>query len=151
MLIHPVHSWIDSAHAPVYHLTYPGYDPADPRQLAKYTSDQESLYAALATWTNTRRRAYGFTVDLSQVSSTAMSRQRAIQYMEKVRQRGSPFLACRAYITPNEEVRGVMTAVFWGSPPDYPYQLFKGVAEARAWALEQTLALDLQHTRSAKR
>jgi hypothetical protein len=149
MNIHPTHPWIDSAHAPVYHLTYPRYDAADPRQLAKYTSEHTALYATLTEWTKARRRAYGFTIDLSQVYSTAVSRQRAIQYTEKIRERGSPFMACRAYVTPTEAVRGVMTAVFWHSPPNYPHALFDNVAEARSWALAQTLALDVQQGRAA--
>ena len=152
MQVHPVHQWIDSAHAPVYHLAYPRHDASNPAQLAKYTADQASLYAVLAAWTGTRRRAYGFTVDLSNLgSSTALGRQRAIQYMEKVRERGSPFLACRAFVAPNDEVRRVMTAVFWGAPPNYPHAFFESVGEARKWALEQTLALDLQHTRTSRR
>ena len=152
MQVHPVHPWIDIAHAPVYHLSYPAYDPNDARQLGQYTAEQSSLYATLAAWTTARRRAYGFTVDLSQIGvSTAMNRQRAIQYMEKVRERGNPFLACRAYITPSEELRGIITAVFWGSPPNYPHALFGTVAEARKWARDQTLSLDLQLTRAANR
>ncbi|HEX6242242.1 MAG TPA: hypothetical protein VFZ61_15130 [Polyangiales bacterium] len=149
---HPVHPWIDIAHAPVYHLSYPAYDPNDARQLAQYTTAQSALYATLAAWTTARRRAYGFTVDLSQIgASTAMNRQRAIQYMERVRERGSPFMACRAFVTPSEEVRGIMTAVFWGSPPSYPHAFFTSVSEARNWARDQTLALDLQLTRTANR
>lgn len=149
MMVHPLHAWIDVAHAPVYHLTYPAYDPADARQLSKYTAEHAGLYTVLAQWTTQRRRAYGFTVDLSAVCSTAVSRQRAIQYLERVRERGSPYLACRAFVTPTEEVRGVMTAVFWHSPPDYPHALFDTTAEARIWALEQTLALDVRQSRAS--
>jgi len=152
MPLHPVHPWIDATHAPVYHLAYPAHDPNDPRQLAKYVADQNALYATLSDWTRERRRAYGFTVDLGQLNaSTAINRQRAIQYMEKVRERGSPYLACRAYVTPNEAIRGIMTAVFWGAPPNYPYQLFTNVEEARRWALEQTLALDVKQSRTPGR
>ena len=152
MQLHPAHPWIDPAHAPVYHLAYPAYDAGDPRQLAQYVADQTALYGTLAEWTRARRRAYGFTVDLGQIgASTALNRQRAIEYMEKVRQRGSPYLACRAFVTPNEAIRGIMTAVFWRAPPDYPFQLFTNVDEARRWALEQTLALDVKQTRSQGR
>jgi hypothetical protein len=152
MQVHPVHPWIDIAHAPVYHLIYPAYDPSDARQLAQYTAAQSGLYTTLATWTTARRRAYGFTIDLSHIgTSTAMNRQRAIQYMEKVRERGSPFMACRAFVAPSEELRGIMTAVFWGSPPNYPHAFFRSVEEARNWARDQTLALDLQLTRAVTR
>jgi hypothetical protein len=149
MSTHPIHPWIDSTHAPVYHLTYRAYDPTDSRQLATYTSEHNALYALLAEWTAARRRAYGFTIDMSHVQSTALTRQRAIQYMEKVRERGSPFMACRAFIVPSEEVRGVLTAVFWHSPPNYPHAFFKTTPEAREWAREQTLALDVQQGRAS--
>jgi hypothetical protein len=148
MIVHPVHPWIDSAHAPVYHLTYPSYDPSDPRQLAKYSAEHAGLYKTLAQWTGARTRAFGFTIDMSQVRSSAMTRQHAVQYLEKVRQRGSPHMACRAFITPNESVRGVLTAVFWQSPPDFPHAFFETAAEARKWAREHTLALDVQESRS---
>lgn len=149
MNIHPVHPWIDSSHAPVYHLAYPAHDPANVRQVAKYTTEHASLYTSLMQWTEARRRAYGFTIDLSHVCSTALSRQRAIQYMEKARMRSNPYLACCAYVAPNEETRGVLTAVFWHSPPDFLYAQFNTAAEARAWALEKTLALDVRQSRAS--
>lgn len=152
MKIHPIHPWIEIAHAPVYHLTYAAYDPNDARQLAQYTAAQDALYKTLAAWTMARRRAYGFTIDLSHIgASTAMNRQRAIQYLEKVRVRGNPFLACCAYITPNETLRGIITAVFWGSPPDFAHAQFDTVEDARKWARDQTLALDVQLTRMGSR
>ena len=148
MVIHPVHPWIDSAHAPVYHLTYPSYDPNDPRALARYTAEHTSLYKMLILWTAVRARAFGFTVDMSHVRSSAMTRQHAVQYLEQARKRGSPHLACRAFITPNENVRGVLTAVFWQSPPDYPHAFFETAGEARKWALQHTLALDVREGRN---
>jgi hypothetical protein len=147
MIVHPIHPWVDATHAPVYHLTYPSYDPSDARQLARYSAEHAALYKTLAHWTEVRSRAFGFTIDMSNVRSSAMTRQHAVQYLEKVRQRGSPHMACRAFITPNENVRGVLTAVFWQSPPDYPHACFESSNEARRWALKHTLALDVQEGR----
>jgi hypothetical protein len=149
MAIYPVHPWIDSTYTPVYHVTYPSYDAADPRQLAKYNAEHKSLYAVMAAWTSTRTSAYSFSVDLSNVRSSALSRQHVIQYLELVRKRTSQHLACRAFVAPNEAVRGVATAVFWQSPPDYPHRFFDNVPEARAWALDQTLALERQDARAS--
>jgi hypothetical protein len=149
MAIYPVHPWIDSTHTPVYHVTYPSYDAADSRQLAKYNAEHKSLYTVMAAWTSARTSAYSFTVDLSHVRSSALSRQHVIQYLELVRKRTSQHLACRAFVAPNEAVRGVATAVFWQSPPDYPHRFFDNVPEARAWALDQTLLLERQETRAS--
>lgn len=149
MIVHPVHPWVDPTHAPVYHLTYPAYDPNDPRQLAKYSAEHAGLYATMATWTAARTRAFGFTVDMSQVRSSAMTRQHAVLYLEKIRQRGSPHMACRAFVTPNESVRGVLTAVFWQSPPDFPHAFFETIEQARSWAREHVLTLDLRETKRA--
>ncbi len=149
MIVHPIHPWVDPAHAPVYHLTYPAYDPNDARQLARYSAEHAGLYTTLSTWTAARTRAFAFTVDMSHVRSSAMTRQHAVQYLEKVRQRGSPHMACRAFITPNESVRGVLTAVFWQSPPDFPHAFFATVDQARNWARDHVLALDLQETRTS--
>jgi hypothetical protein len=149
MAIYPVHPWIDSTYTPVYHVTYPRYDAADPRQLAKYSAEHKSLYTVMAAWTSARTSAYSFTVDLSHVRSSALSRQHVIQYLELVRKRTSRHLACRAFVAPNEAVRGVATAVFWQSPPDYPHRFFDNVPEARAWALDQTLLLERQETRAS--
>lgn len=149
MIVHPIHPWIDSGHAPVYHLTYPAYDATDPRQLAKYSAEHAALYATLGDWTAARTRSFGFTIDMSYVRSSAMTRQHAVQYLEKVRQRGSPHMACRAFITPNDSVRGVLTAVFWQSPPDFPHAFFETTEQARRWAREHVLSLDLRETRSA--
>jgi len=150
MSVHPVHPWVDPAYAPVYHLTYPAYDPIDPSQLARYTADHTALYKVLADWTAARTSAFGFTIDMSSVRSSAMTRQHAVQYLERIRKRGSPHMACRAFITPNESVRGVLTAVFWHSPPDFPHAFFATTTEARTWAREQVLKLDLQETRGAE-
>lgn len=140
MGLHPSHPWINTSWAPVYQLTYPRRQLEASKEYARYVAQQQDLYAALATWTKQRARAYGFVVDLGLVQSSAINRQRAIQYLEHVKQRGSPQLACRAFVTPHEAVRGVMTAVFWQSPPDYPHQFFETVEEARRWALQQTAA-----------
>lgn len=147
MALHPVHPWVSLDDAPVYLLRYPSYDEQDPADAARYTSLHQALYTALASWTETRVRAYSFVVDLGHVRSTAMNRQRAIQYLERVRQRGNPHLVCRAFVTPNEAVKGVMTAVFWQTPPDYPHQFFASVGEAKGWARSQTLAADLAQRR----
>jgi hypothetical protein len=149
MIVHPIHPWVDPAHAPVYHLTYPAYDPNDPRQLARYSAEHASLYATMGTWTSARTRAFGFTIDMSSVRSSAMTRQHAVLYLEKIRRRGSPHMACRAFVTPNESVRGVLTAVFWQSPPDFPHAFFETIEQARSWARDHVLALDLRETRSA--
>ena len=149
MIVHPVHPWVDAAHAPVYHLTYPSYDPNDPRQLAKYSAEHASLYTTMATWTAVRTRAFGFTIDMSHVRSSAMTRQHAVQYLEESRQRGSPHMACRAFVTPNEGVRGVLTAVFWHSPPDFPHAFFETLEEARRWAREHVLTLDLRESKAS--
>jgi hypothetical protein len=149
MAIYPVHPWVDSTYTPVFHVTYPCYDATDPRQLAQYSAEHKALYAVMAAWTAVRTTPYSFTVDLSQVRSSALTRQHVIQYLERIRTRSSQYLACRAFIAPNEAVRGVATAVFWQSPPDYPHRFFDNVREARAWALEQTLELERQGLRAS--
>jgi hypothetical protein len=137
MALHPAHPWIDPRSAPIYAVTYPGYDPADARALADYVAAQKRLYQELARWTGTRAQPFAFVVDLSHVQSMALNRQRAIQYLEHVRHRGNPHMVCRAFVAPNDSVRGVMTAVFWQSPPDYPHGIFASVQEAKAWARQQ--------------
>jgi hypothetical protein len=151
MATYPVHPWIDSTYTPVFSVTYPSYDASDPRQLAKYNAEHKTLYTVMAAWTAARTTPYSFTVDLSNVRSSALSRQHVIHYMELVRKRGSQHLACRAFVAPNETVRGVATAVFWHSPPDYPHRFFDNVPDARAWALEQTLELERRAHRASLR
>ena len=147
MALHPVHPWLCLDDAPVYLLTYPSYEESDPLAAARYQAEQQALYTLLAGWSAQRVDAYSFVIDLSHVRSTAMNRQRAIQYLERMRQRGNPNLVCRAFVTPNEAIRGVMTAVFWQAPPDYPHQFFERVADAKRWAREQTLKVDLHKRR----
>jgi hypothetical protein len=149
MAIYPVHPWVDSTYTPVFHVTYPCYDAADAQQLARYGAEHKALYSVMAAWTSARTTPYSFTVDLSHVRSSALTRQHVIKYLELVRKRSSQYLACRAFIAPNEAVRGVATAVFWQSPPDYPHRFFDEVHEARAWALQQTLELERQELRAS--
>jgi hypothetical protein len=150
MSLHPNHAWIKLDDAPVYVLTYPAYDEQDALAAARYAELHQQLYMKLAGWAAGRTRAFSFVVDLSEVRSTAMNRQRAIQFLERVRQRGNPHLVCRAFVTPNESVRGVMTAVFWQTPPDYPHRFFQSVADAKAWARAETLQADLVQRRSSQ-
>ena len=145
----PVHAWIDPSDGPVYLLTYPRHHPEGSREYVRYVAHQQSLYALLAEWTKGRTSPYAFVVDLSKVQSSAMNRQRAIQYLEHIKKRGSPQLACRAFVTPHEAVRGVMTAVFWQSPPNYPHQFFETVREARAWAEQRTASWDPRMLRAS--
>jgi hypothetical protein len=134
----PQHPWINTSDAPVFCLTYPSYDPNDAEQSAKYKSELQSLYATLAKWTQEAKRHYAFVIDLSNIAeSLAVNRQRSIKYLERIKKQGSPFLTGRAFVTPDNRSRGILTAVFWSSSPDYPHEFFETIAESKAWAVKQ--------------
>ena len=134
----PQHPWIDTSDAPVFLLTYPSYDSNDPEQSAKYKSEIQSLYTTLSKWDQEAKQYYAFVIDLSDIAeSLAINRQRSIDYLEQVKKQGSPFLAGRAFITPDNRSRGILTAVFWSSSPDYPHEFFATIEEAKIWALKQ--------------
>jgi hypothetical protein len=40
------------------------------------------------------------------------------------------------FVTPSQLMRGVITAVFWGAPPPFPYEVCEDVHEALARAFE---------------
>ena len=129
----PNHPWINTSEAPLYVLTYPSHDSADEKQTKRCTDLNIKLYQELERWTREVNEPYVFIVDLSQAHSSPMNRQRAAEYLERIKKRGNSQLAGRAFITPDNEKKGIVTAVFWISSPDYPHEFFVELTSAKTW------------------
>lgn len=140
----PRHPWVTSIEASIYLLSYP--ETTRRRAAERHADELRSLYRVLADWTSERRAPYVFVVDLTHSQSGAADRKMATSYFEQVKKRGTPYLAGRAFVTPNAQIRGVMTAVFWNSPPNYPHNFFENTHDALVWARQQLTQWTLSAT-----
>ncbi len=123
------HSWVDESGAPLYRLAFP------PR-----TTDEElhAYYDKVDRWAASLTEPVAWVVDVAGVVSATPAQRKIVSEREarlsaiqKRLYRGSAFVA-KSTLT-----RGLVTAVFWMTPPPYPYKVFDDERAARAWAAGQ--------------
>jgi hypothetical protein len=123
------HPWIDASRAPLYVVTYPEA-PSD-REVLEGHQAIEEIY----------RRAdspLAWVVDARRVNkATPVQRRMVAEHEERTRALAEKFNAGLALVITSRLVRGMVTAVYWMSPPVYPYKIFDDMDRAQQWALQQ--------------
>jgi len=81
-------------------------------------------------------RAYALVVDMTHTGKlTAKQRRQVGLHIAHNRERVRRIVRGIAIVTPSTVKRGVITAVFWLSPPPAPHRTFDTTGEAMRWAL----------------
>ncbi len=78
----------------------------------------------------------------------ASARRRLSNLLNKYRTNIGKNTIAYALVTPSTAVRGVLTALFWVSPPPYPYKVCATTREAFEWLAGRTPELDSMGTDS---
>jgi hypothetical protein len=124
-----LHPWLDVSHAPIYQHNFPEDAP------------YEEVMAFIDAWEKTataRPEPYGVVVDLTHVLRAPPAVRRAFADQDKrMAEFDRKFCAASALVVPNVFARGVVTAIFWLSPPVYPYKFFATVADGQQWVKQQ--------------
>lgn len=122
------HPWVDDSRAPLYYLTYP-----------KASSDRELAdgFAGLVSFYKTVRQPIAWVVDCTNVvTAPATQRRLAAKHLEEITPYSKRWDRAVAMVITTSWTRGLMTAIFWLSPPVFPYSVFADRVAATKWAGE---------------
>lgn len=82
-----------------------------------------------------RRQPYALIIEAS-ASRGFSARQRKMQadYIQSGMQLSRVYLRAFAFVAESAFQRGMLTAILWLNPPDWPHRIFSTTGEATAWA-----------------
>lgn len=123
------HPWISNDSMPVYRWTFP----------PEATDDELSAcFRARNDWATRVRYCFAWIIDVSNVTRAAATQRKALaEHLKSHEAFSEQWNAGSALIVPNAWLRGLVTAVFWVSPPSYPHETFSEPIEAERWASKQ--------------
>ena len=120
------HPWIDDSEAPLYILTYPA-DNEDEELIKRHDE--------IADWYETVDRPIAWVVDCTGIQkATATQRKIVSEHTDKILPYSKRFNMGTGIVITSSWVRGLLTAIFWLSPPPFPYKIFDTVEHAKAWS-----------------
>lgn len=126
-----LHSWVDTANAPIYVCT--------PPRNATVTDDEVSDF--IAWWDSfvlPRREPYGVIWDLrGEVSILASQRKLLAESERRWEEYDKKYNFGQACVMSGRMTRGLVTAVYWIHPPCYPFHVFGTLEEGWEWIRKQ--------------
>ena len=123
------HPWISNEAKPVYQWTFP--TEATDEELA-------ACIRARDVWVDRVHYVFAWVIDLTNVTKAPATQRKALaEHLKGCEAFSERWNAGSALIVPSPWLRGVVTAVFWISPPKYPTEVFSDAAEAEDWAKRQ--------------
>lgn len=126
------HPWVSHDLMPVYRWTFP-----------KEATDAElnASFRAREDWGSRAKYPVAWILDLSNIrKATATQRKAFGEHLKRFEEHNVRWNAGSALIVPSAWLRGLVTAVFWISPPKFPNKFFSGPVEAEIWAKAQLKA-----------
>ncbi len=126
------HPWISHDIMPIYRWTFP-----------KEATDAEldACFRAREEWGARAEYPVAWVIDLSNIrKATATQRKAFGEHLKRFEDYNVRWNTGSALIVPNAWLRGLVTAVFWISPPKFPNKLFSGAEEGERWARKQLAA-----------
>jgi hypothetical protein len=126
------HPWISNDDMPLYRWTFPE------------EGTDEELHACLEARERWARRAHyhvAWVINLSHITKASATQRQAFgEHLKRFEEFNVRWNAGSALIVPSGWLRGLVTAVFWITPPKFPNKLFSEPLEAEAWAKAQLAA-----------
>jgi len=123
------HPWFSDERMPIYRWTFPS------------EATDEELSSALRAREELATRARYHTVwiiDMSNIRKAPATQRKAVAvHLKRFGEYGRRWNAGSALVVPSAWLRGLVTAVTWLSPPEFPYQVFSDPTEAERWARKQ--------------
>mgnify|MGYP001553998302 FL=1 len=131
------HPWVQHRNMPIYEWTFP----------AKVADDELVAFAkAREDWAARAQYPVAWVVELSNITkATATQRRMFADHLKRFEEHDVQWNAGSALVVPSGWIRGLVTAVFWLSPPKFPNQAFARRADAYAWAQHQLDAKIAEH------
>jgi hypothetical protein len=119
------HEWVEERRAPLYVVRFP--------RTAR-DAEVDAFCKALAAWWPEVRERVWYIVDARQVQSApAVQRKRFGEQENASRPYTGTYHAGAAMVVSSQLVRGLITAVYWLSPPNYQHIVTTDMRSAEAW------------------
>jgi hypothetical protein len=140
------HPWVSHQHVPIYEWTFPA--EATDEELAEFVRAREE-------WATRAHYPVAWVVELSNLTkANAKQRRTFAEHLKRFEQHDVQWNGGSALIVPSGWLRGLVTAVFWLSPPKFPHQAFAKRSDALEWAqlqLDAKVAEHLAHSQVRSR
>jgi hypothetical protein len=132
------HPWVSHRHVPIYEFTFP--PEASDEELAAFVRAREE-------WANRAHYPVAWVVQLSNLTkANAKQRRTFAEHLKRFERHDVQWNGGSALIVPSGWLRGLVTAVFWLSPPKFPHQAFAKRSDALEWAQLQLDAKVAEHS-----
>lgn len=123
------HPWVSHRHMPIYEWAFP--EEASDEELSSFMRAREE-------WAEQARYPVAWVVELSNLQkANAGQRKLFAEHLKRFEEHDVRWNAGSALIVPRAWLRGLVTAVFWISPPRFPHQAFARRSDALGWAQAQ--------------
>jgi len=134
------HPWVSHRHAPIYEWAFP--PEATDEEIAAFAHAREQ-------WAEDAQFLVAWVVELSNLRKANAKQRRAFaEHLKRFEHHDVRWNAGSALVVPSAWLRGLVTAVFWISPPKFPYDVFAKRSDALEWA---QLQLDAKLAEGAER
>jgi len=120
------HPWVSHEHVPIYEWTFP----------AEASNDElEAFVRVREEWAERAHYPVAWVVQLSNLTkANALQRRIFADHLKRFEAHDVQWNGGSALIVPSGWLRGLVTAVFWLSPPKFPHQAFARRTDALEWA-----------------
>ncbi len=120
------HPWVSHQHLPIYEFTFPA--EATDEELAAFVRARED-------WARRAHYPVAWVVELSNLTkANAKQRRTFAEHLKRFEEHDVQWNGGSALVVPSGWLRGLVTAVFWLSPPKFPHQAFAKRSDALEWA-----------------
>lgn len=103
-------------------------------------ADLEAFIVCLEALVGAQRSPFAWVVMADAMLATSAKQRKMFSEAEtRMQPQDRRFCAGTAIVLSSPVIRGVVTAIYWLTPPVYPYTLCKSAEEARTWS-ERRLA-----------
>jgi 1,2-phenylacetyl-CoA epoxidase PaaB subunit len=120
------HPWVSHKHVPIYEWAFPA--EASDEELAAFIRARED-------WAARAHYPVAWVVELSNLTRANAKQRRAFaEHLQRFEPHDVLWNGGSALIVPSAWLRGLVTAVFWISPPKFPHQAFAKRSDALEWA-----------------
>lgn len=125
------HPWVRHELVPVYEWAFPAH-PTD--------VELSSFIEARNRWARLVQYPVAWLVDLSHMTTaTPVQRKTFAEHVKSFEPFDMKYTAGVAAIVPNPLMRGLVTAVYWITPPKFPNRVFARREEGITWLRKQLL------------
>jgi hypothetical protein len=120
------HPWVSHKHVPIYEWTFPSEASTD---------ELDAFVRAREEWAKRAHYPVAWVVELSNLTkANAQQRRVFADHLKRFEPHDVQWNGGSALIVPTGWLRGLVTAVFWLSPPKFPHQAFAKRTDALEWA-----------------